>query len=232
MPKPQNTGAEPTPQLELRKPDIFDDEEALRSACEIKVSLRPVVDRMSVIKSPRKGTHFQCHSDPKMRLESAAIIVDPTDDAQWFVAPKMMAHPLVLRCRKAVTITPVFSLPGNKTAIWPVPILPENRTPFAAHETWRNAYLISSGQPVKFKREATEHRAVIEPGETPPGPTWLTMWYDDEQKAVLFEEAEGIHRTPAWSGLTLGAMLHLAFNGRILNSDNLDIMRRLRGLYD
>jgi DNA (cytosine-5)-methyltransferase 1 len=82
-----------------RKRDIFDDIEALKEASKVKITLRPVIADMKVIKKPEAGSHFQCHPDPAMRMD-AALLFDKANKRQCFVGPNMVKHPLVLRHRR------------------------------------------------------------------------------------------------------------------------------------
>jgi hypothetical protein len=224
---PENSNAQSEPQP--RKPDIFDDLKKLRKAVEPKVSFRPVNIEISVVRKTEAGQYFQSHPDPEVRID-AAILPDRASRDNYFVAENMLEHPKIKRLLRPVTIVPIFVWPGGLTKLWTVPILPIGRKAFHIHTSYRVAFEISAGLPTSIRREKNAKHEEIAPGETPPGPNWVTMVYNQDTGQVEFEEDEGISLLPEWPQMSLGEMLRLGFAGCIIDSDQHPYVKQLRGL--
>ena len=95
--------------------------------------------------------------------------------------------------------------PSSNVLIWPVPILGERE--FPAWKSARAAYELALDQ-------------------------WVQMVWDEGRNDFLIEVAEGIKHEPTWPEKSFNELLKLAFDGKIIDSEEHPYVRRLRGLLD
>jgi hypothetical protein len=193
--------------------DIFNDVEALRKVAELKVQRRVVPVNMSV-RNPPDNAYFQCHVDPAQRID-ASLIFDKEDRDVYFVAPSMMAHPLVIPRLRRVTIATTYLWPSGQIFLWPVPF-PAGKGKVKCWKTARRAFEIASG---------------LADDLDPPGPRWAQLCWNQATQDYDLAIAENINMSPIWAeGLRLSNSLKLGFRDKTLIDEDHSYMRQLRGL--
>lgn len=183
---------------------IFDDLPALRKASKLTVQRKSVLVNVTVGRPPN-DVYFHAH--PEDVLDDATILRDSegTSRAHYFVVPHMRMHPKLTPRLRHVTLALVCIWPGGAPLIWPVPILGERE-----FKVWKSA------------------RAAYELSRT----KWTQMVWNEEIADYTIETAENIDHEPTWPDKDFGDLLKLAFDGKVINSEDHPYVRRLRGILD
>jgi hypothetical protein len=185
--------------------DIFNDIEALRKASKPTVQRKSVLVNVSVDKPPG-NSYFRAHCEHL--LDNATIVRDDQGAGRsiYFIAPSMRSYPKLAPRLRWVTLGLIALWPADTVQIWPVPIL-GGRNDFKVWKSARAAYELS--------REK-----------------WTQLVWSEAASDYAVEVAEGIDHTPNWPDKSFEELLKLGFDGKIVDSENHDFVRRLRGLID
>ena len=195
------------PKLELVKSDpadIFNDLAALRKESVLTVKRKSVLVNVSVGK-PNSNVYFRTNADPEMQLEHATVILASSGARKtfYYVTPKMRAHPkLVLRLRP-VTIMVAVTWPASGPMLWPVPEI----TDFKA---W------------KSEQQAARLGRTI----------WTMMIWDNERADFDIETAEKLGIEPMFPKESFNQLLKLGFADCIIDNEEHEYVRQLRGILD
>jgi hypothetical protein len=194
------------PKAEPNSISVFDDLASLRKASKLTVQRKAVLVNVTVDK-PAANVYFRCHPDPDLILDDATVLRDndSTNRAYYFVVPGMRPHPKLAPRLCKVTLALTCTWPGGATLIWPVPILGDREFP-----VWKSA------------------RAAYELART----QWVQMVWAEDRNDYLIETAEGIDHEPVWPEKHFNDLLKLAFDGKVIDSEEHPYVRRLRGLID
>ena len=140
-------------------------------------------------------------------MEDCTVLRDNegTSRAFYFVVPGMRTHPKLMPRLRRVTLVLTCAWPSNNILIWPVPILGERD--FPAWKSARAAYELARDQ-------------------------WVQMVWAEDRNDYLIETAEGITHEPTWPEKSFNELLKLAFDGKVIDSEEHPYVRRLRGLLD
>jgi len=185
--------------------NVFDDLEALRKAAKPTIKRQGVLVNVAVDKPP-SDSHFRAH--PEWFLEGQTIVKDPGTGDFYFVVPAMRTHPKLKERLRLVTLAVVAVWPADVMYVWPVPELGSKKKDFKPWKSARAAYDLS--------REK-----------------WMQIWWSEEESDFKVEKAEGNLPEPTWpDGKTFNDLLKLGFADRIIDNENHDYVRQLRGLTD
>lgn len=184
--------------------DVFNDLAALRRESKLLVKRKTALINVTVDK-PANNVYFRVSTDPNYILEDATIIKNKegTRDTYYFVVPAMRSHPKLVQRLRPVTIRLVYTWPGGNLQLWPVPQL-------MTMAAWRSA------------KEAAR---LAEEG-------WVQIVWNDDRADYDVEPAEGIKLDPAWPTESFSQLLKIGFAGNIVDSEDHEYVRRLRGLVD
>ena len=184
---------------------VFDDLEALRKAAKPKIKRQGVLVNIAVDKPPN-NSHFKAH--PDWLLEGQTVVKDKDTGDFYFVVPDMRSHPKLKHRLRLVTLAVVAVWPADVMYVWPVPELGTKKKDFKPWKSARAAYDQSREQ-------------------------WTQIVWSEEETDFKVETAEGNLPEPTWpSGKTFNDLLKLGFADRIIDNENHDYVRQLRGLTD
>ena len=184
---------------------VFDDIESLRRVATLKVSRRVVPVNVAVHKPPN-SVYFRCHPDPDWALDASILIGDGGSDDDYFVAPSMLNHHVILPRLRKVTIVTVYTWPGGAVSLWPVPNVEEAR--IACWKSARAAY------------ELAKQR-------------WVQLCWNNDLRDYDVAVAEGIKAEPLWpTDKTFRDLLRLGFADKTITSPEHFYVKQLRGLAD
>ena len=130
------------------------------------------------------------------------VFIDKEEREVYLVIPSMRAH-LVGEARP-VLLVPTISR-QNAIFIWPVPLPSEDGR--------RNAWTDTAQEAMHLGREH-----------------WIRLMPDMGLGAYRIYKAEGQLSDPIWSDKPFQELLEIAFKGRVINSPDHPVVRRLRGL--
>ena len=184
---------------------VFDDIETLRKTATVKVTRRVIPVNVAV-KKPPNNVFFRCHPDPAMSLDASIIVGDGGSDDYYFVAPRMLNHPVILPRLRRTTIATVYTWPGGVVSLWPVPNADESR--IACWKSARVAYELSKKQ-------------------------WVQLCWNADRRNYDVAVAEGINTEPTWpDDLDIRKLLKLGFADKIIDSQDHPYVMQLRGLVE
>jgi hypothetical protein len=184
---------------------VFDDIETLRKTATVKVTRRVIPVNVAV-KKPPNNVFFRCHPDPAMSLDASIIVGDGGSDDYYFVAPRMLNHPVILPRLRRTTIATVYTWPGGVVSLWPVPNMDESR--IACWKSARAAYERSKKQ-------------------------WVQLCWNADRRNYDVAVAEGINTEPTWpDDLDIRKLLKLGFADKIIDSQDHPYVMQLRGLVE
>jgi hypothetical protein len=181
---------------------IFDDLAALRKTPKLAIKRTSVLVNVEV-GTPSKDVHFRAH--PEWALDDQYVVKDD-HGTFYFVPYDMRSHPKLVKRLRLVTIAVVAIWPADTVQIWPVPVLGQQKRD--DHKAWksaRNAYELSKEQ-------------------------WVQLAWNEAKGDYDVEVAERITATPNWPDKTFEELLKLGFAEKILDSEDHDYVRQLRGL--
>jgi hypothetical protein len=185
--------------------DVFNDLAALRRESKLTVKRKTVLTNVTVDK-PANNVYFRTSTNPDYILEDATIIKhkEGSRETYYFVVPAMRAYPKLAQRLRPVTIRLVSTWPGGNVQLWPVPV----QTTMAA---WRSA------------QEAARR------AET----TWVQMVWNEERGDYDVEQAERMDDVkPTWPTESFPQLLKVGFASNIIDSEDHEYVRRLRGLVE
>jgi hypothetical protein len=180
---------------------IFEDLDKLRSEATLTVRKREVLTVVEVGK-PDPDSYFRVHPDPAMQLQCAIYKPKDRDTGTFFITKQMREHPLLIDKARVVLLVVTYSWPKRIVGLWPVPIDITGR----GNSWWMSAW------------------AAHEMAKT----LWTQMQAGTDHYNVF--QAEGELPEPQWPDATLTELLKKGFADKIIDSDDVAIMRRLRGL--
>jgi hypothetical protein len=153
------------------------------------------------VRKPTRYEFFRTHPDPEMWFDTG-IFEDKEEREVFFVTPAMRNALLgeIKPVTLAVTITRQSVL-----SLWPLKLPTDEMSYNAWSETAREAAEL-----------AKTH--------------WVRMSADMSLGGYRIYKAEGQLSEPVWPDKSLNELLELAFRGRIVDSENHPVIRRLRGL--
>ena len=183
---------------------VFDDLASLRKASKLTVQRKAVLVNVSVGKPPN-NVYFRAH--PEYALDNATVLRDRegTSDTTYFVVPHMRMHPKLAPRLRPVTLALLCLWPGSVPLIWPVPTLGDRE-----FKAWKSA------------------RAAYELCQT----HWTQMAWNEATADYVIETAENIDQEPIWPDKSFEELLKIAFDGKVIDSEDQPYVRRLRGILD
>lgn len=181
---------------------IFSDLAALRLSDTDTASLTGAGEVLShvPVRKPTRDEFFRVHPDPHMSLVST-VYVDKAERETYFVTPAMRGT--LLGETKPVLLTVAVTTQGV-VMIFPVNLPVDGRT---------NAWNDTARQAVELAK--TE---------------WVRMAADMRLGGNRIYKAEGELSDPEWPEQSLSELLEIAFRGRIIDTPDHPVLRRLRGL--
>jgi hypothetical protein len=184
--------------------DIFNDLDKLRIDSTITVDRRKVLASCRCSK-PDPNIYFRSNPDLKMRLTAMLIRHKQERDLYYFVTPEMKNHPHVERACRPYILVLITTWPFGEFMLWPVPILGEK--PMQSDKAQNKAF----EQSQRF---------------------WTQMTWDPKLRDFSIEVAERADdRKPIWPDEPFETFLKLAFAGRIIDNDEHEYVRQLRGIF-
>jgi hypothetical protein len=181
-------------------PSIFDDLDSLRLSLAASVGTREVLTHVPVRK-PSRTEWVRVHPAADMQI-ATGVFIDREEREVFFVVPELRAE-LVGELRSILMLTAITR--QGVLMLWPVPLPDESGR--------RNAWADTA-------REAAETAKQ----------QWVRVVADMALGAYRMHLAEGDLPDPVWPAKSLAELLKLAFKGRIIDSIDHPVVRRLRGL--
>jgi hypothetical protein len=181
---------------------IFDDLDRLRVESKITVERRKVLSSCRCCK-PDPNLYFRSCPDVNMRLTASLIRHKQERDLYFFVTPEMRSHPHVERALRFYTLVLIQTWPIGEYQLWPVPILGDK--PMPSDKSQNTAFEYS----LRF---------------------WTQMAWDAGFRDFNVEIAEKNKIEPVWPEEPFTAFLKLAFAGKVIDNDNHEYVRQLRGI--
>jgi len=183
--------------------DIFNDLDKLRVESKITMERRKVLSSCRCSK-PDGNVYFRSHPSIDMRLTATLIRHKQERDLFYFVTPQMRSHPHVERAIRLYTLALITTWPVGEYQLWPVPVLGEKPMPS------------DKSQNTAFEQSLR---------------TWTQITWDPSKRDFNVETAERPDRKPVWLDNTpFHVFLKLAFAGRIIDNDDHEYVRQLRGI--
>jgi hypothetical protein len=184
--------------------DIFNDLATLRRESKLLVKRKTALINVTVDK-PANNVYFRTSTNPDYILGDATIIKhkEGSRDVYYFVVPAMRAHPKLAQRLRLVTIRLVSTWPGGNVQLWPVPTQ-------ATMPAWRSA----------------QHAAQL------AEEAWVQIVWNEERADYDVETAENIKQDPVWPTESFPQLLKVGFAGNVLDSEDHEYVRRLRGVVD
>jgi hypothetical protein len=192
----------PTPDNQQAPKSIFADLEKLRLAVSSSVlgGSAEILSKVPVRK-PQKQEFVRVHPDDAMML-ATAIYEDKQDREFYFVSPNMMAAML----GETTPVILVTAMNRQKVSfLWPVKVANDNSS--------GNAWQDSAQQGCEVAKK-----------------TWVRLVADMSLGAYRIWAAQGDLSEPEWPGKSLNELLEIAFRGRVIESEDHPVVKRLRGL--
>jgi len=197
-----NRSDESRPRPDLGGTNIFSNLDALRLSDTDPASLTGAREILShvPVRKPTRHEFFRVHPDPQMALEST-IYVDKAERETFFVTPAMRGA-LLGETRPVLLTTAITT--QRVVLIFPVNLPVDGRT---------NAWNDTTLEAVKLAKMG-----------------WIRMAADLRLGSYRVYKAEGELPDPEWPVQSFSELLEIAFRGRIVDTPNHAILRRLRGL--
>ncbi len=181
---------------------IFDDLDAIRTSPGTGPGAVTELLATVQVRKPRKDEFVRTRPEPAMAITTAVYRDETTIGREtYFVYPSMRGEMLGLTTD--VTLTVTITRQGV-LLLWPVPALQEGRF---------NNWTLSA------RRAALEAQS-----------RWVRMAANSALGAYDVQIAGADLPDPEWPDKTLSELLEVAFQGRIIDSIDHPIVKRLRGL--
>ena len=184
------------------KTSIFADLDSLRLSINSTVlgGSAEILSKVPVRK-PQKQEFVRVHPDTAMML-ATAVYEDKQDREFYFVAPNMMSTML----GETTPVILVTAMNRQKVSfLWPVKVANDSSS--------GNAWQDSAQQACDLAKK-----------------TWVRLSADMSLGAYRVWAAEGDLSEPEWPTKPLNELLEIAFRGRVIESEDHPVVRRLRGL--
>ena len=201
-PEGSPTNSEDAAKLATDPTDIFNDLDKLRLELKITVERRKAMSSCRCSK-PDPNLYFRSCPDVNMRLTASLICHKQERDLFFFVVPEMRSHPHIERALRFYTLVLIQTWPIGEYQIWPIPILGDK--PMPSDRSQHTAFELS----LQY---------------------WVQMAWDPTLRNYNVEVAENNKNKPTWPQEPFTAFLKLAFAGRIIDNDNHEYVRQLRGI--
>jgi hypothetical protein len=187
---------------DTRPASIFADLDKLRLSFG-SASFAGAVEILSKVpvRKPQKQEFVRVHPDDAMMLASAIYEDKETRDF-YFVAPNMM--PIMLGVASPAILVTALSR-QNVTFIWPVKVANDNGN--------QNDWFDTAQQGCELAKKK-----------------WVRLAADMSLGGYRIYEAQGQLSEPEWPAKTLQELLEVAFRGKVIDSEDHPVIRRLRGL--
>ena len=192
-------------QLETNTAAFFSDLEAVRLRPEdtADIGTREILTRVPV-RRPRRDEFFRCHPNPEMSLAVTVFVDRQEQDDVYFVAPAMRGA--LAEDLRAVHLQLTISR-RNTVFIWPL-TLPNADNPLG--RSWHESAF-------KAREIAKIH--------------WVRIFADKSLNGYRVMQAEGHLSEPEWpKDKSFNDLLAIAFEDRIIMTEDHPVVRRLRGL--
>jgi hypothetical protein len=192
----------PTPDSQRAPKSIFADLDKLRLSVSSTV-LGGSVEILSKVpvRKPQKQEYVRVHPDEAMML-ATAVYEDKQDREFYFVAPNMMSAML----GETTPVILVTAMNRQKVSfLWPLKVANDNSS--------GNAWQESAQQGCEVAKK-----------------TWARLVADMSLGAYRIFAAQGDLSEPEWPTKPLNELLEIAFRGRVIDSEDHPVVRRLRGL--
>jgi hypothetical protein len=182
--------------------NIFTNLDALRLSQDMAsvTGTREILAHVAVRK-PNRTEFVRVHPDPQMTLLTA-VFTDKEERETFIVAPAMR-EALLGEIRPVLLMTAITR--QGVLFVWPVPLPDESGR--------RNAWSETAREGSELAKSA-----------------WVRLAADMSLGAYRLYQAEGALSEPTWPDKTLSDLLEIAFRGRIIDSEDHPVVRRLRGL--
>ncbi|MGY3584568.1 hypothetical protein ACVIGB_006374 [Bradyrhizobium sp. USDA 4341] len=153
------------------------------------------------VRKPQKQEFVRVHPDEGMML-ATAVYEDKQDREFYFVAPNMMSAML----GETTPVILVTAMNRQKVSfLWPLKVANDNNS--------GNAWQDSALQGCEVAKK-----------------TWVRLVADMSLGAYRIWAAQGDLSEPEWPGKPLNELLEIAFRGRVIQSEDHPVVKRLRGL--
>src|SRR5690242_5298341 len=182
--------------------NVFQNLDALRLSADnmALLGVREVLSHVPVRK-PTRTEFVRVNPDPGLTL-ATAVFADKEERETYLVPPAMQTE--LIGELKPVLLSTAINRQGV-TFLWPVPLPDESGRRSAWSETAREAAELAKTD-------------------------WVRIAADMQLGAYRLYKAEGELSDPVWPAKTLSELLEIAFTGRVIDSPNHPVLKRLRGL--
>jgi hypothetical protein len=190
-------------QLEPNTTKFFDDLEAIRLSPEDMADFgaREILTRIPV-RRPKRREFVRCHPDSAMTL-AVPLFVDEDDGEAYYVTPNMRS---VLADEVKPTLLQLSMFKPNTPFIWPLTLPSEDNS---RGRSWHESALKA--------REVAKSQ-------------WVRLVADRTLGGYRVFAAEGKLSEPGWPmDKTFNELLEVAFDGRVITSEDHPLVRKLRG---
>ena len=180
---------------------IFADLEKLRLSVSSTVFGGSEILSKVPVRKPQKQEFVRVNPDAAMML-ATAVYEDKQDREFYFVAPNMMAAML----GESTPVILVTAMNRQKVSfLWPLKVANDNSS--------GNAWQDSAQQGCELAKK-----------------TWVRLGADMSLGAYRIYAAQGDLSEPEWLEKPLNELLEIAFRGRVIDSEDHPVVKRLRGL--
>jgi hypothetical protein len=180
--------------------DVFADIDNLRVSIDATVGITQLVTHIPVRK-PKKTEFFRVNPQATYQIETQ-IVEEPETQEFFLVAPSM--HGQLTGEGKIVRLVLAVTAQGAPF-LWPLTLPDPNGR--------RNAWADTALQAAAHARQ-----------------DWIRLKPEGGQGCYLLYRAQGPLGNPAWPDKPFNEILRIAFQGRIIDSPEHPVVRRLRGL--
>lgn len=182
---------------------IFSDIEALRlDPADFAVASAEIMATVPVRK-PKRDEFFRINPDPLMSMTTSVYIDKDDGDTCYLIAPGMRS---ALAGEFRTVALYIFVTPRGVMGVWPVPVPTDTRE---AGSGWIES-----------------RRVAVQNGKT----SWVRVLADMSLGAYRILKAMGDLGEPQFPDIPFNEILEIAFRGKVIDSEDHPIVRRLRGL--
>lgn len=156
------------------------------------------------VRRPGKNEFFRVHPDPAYVCDSVILeTMDGLDRITYWVAPALRAELYANGDAIQARLFTCVSKRGGATFLWPAK-LPQD----GAGRRW--------------------HETALEIAELAKS-NWIKMKGDRDEGAYVPYTALGNLSAPVWRAEPFSELVKIAFKGKVIDSDDHDVLRQLRG---